>query len=106
MNKILTDLKILSSEKENSIVKNLTKQPPKEPRSVMPHTYTYAPKENASQQADLLFLPNDDGYKYLLVVVDIATRKVDAQQLKSKDSNDVKEALKKIYKRKILKTPF
>lgn len=104
MNKILTELKILKNEKENSVVKNLTKTPMKEPNDVMPHTN--APIENAVQQADLLFLPNDDGYKYLLVVVDIATRRVDAQPLKSKDSNEVKQAMQKILKRKILKTPL
>jgi hypothetical protein len=104
MDKILSDLKILSNERENNIVKNLTQQPPKEPRHVMPHTT--APIENAVQQADLLHLPNDDGYKYLLVIVDIATRKVDAEPLKSKESNEVKKATQKIYKRRILKSPL
>lgn len=104
MNKILTDLKILSNERDNSVVKNLTRIPPKEPRDVMPHTT--APIQNAVQQADILFLPNDDGYKYLLVVVDIATRRVDAEPLKSKESNEVKKALQKIYKRKVLKSPL
>lgn len=51
INKIFNDLKILS------------KQLLKEPKSVMP--YTNAPNENAFHQADLLFLPNDDGCKYL-----------------------------------------
>lgn len=104
MNKILTELKILKEEKENSLVKNLIKAPIKEPNSVMPHTN--APIENAVQQADLLFLPNDDGYKYLLVVVDIATRKVDAEALKSKESKEVKKAMERIYRRGILKTPL
>ena len=104
MNKIFTDLKILSNVRENSLTKNLTKTPLKEPNDVMPHTT--APKENAVQQADLLYLPNDDGYKYLLVVVDIATRKTDAEPLKTKDSSEVKKALQKIYKRKVLKEPL
>jgi hypothetical protein len=104
MNKILTDLKILSNERENSLVKNLTRQPLKEPRDVMPHTT--APIANAVQQADLLHLPNDDGYKYLLVVVDIATRRTDAEPLKTKESSEVQKALQKIYKRKILKQPL
>ena len=38
MNKILTDLKILSNVRENSLTKNLTKTPLKEPNDVMPHT--------------------------------------------------------------------
>ena len=36
MNKILTDLKILSNVRENSLTKNLTKTPLKEPNDVMP----------------------------------------------------------------------
>ena len=104
MNKILKDLKILIDENENSLVKNITKIPPREPNKVMPHTN--APVENAVQQADLLFLPNDDGYRYLLVVVDIATRKVDAEPLKTKEAIEVKKAMEKIYKRKTLKKPL
>jgi hypothetical protein len=61
--------------------------------------------EGAFQQADLLFLPEDQGYKYLLVCVDDSTRKVDAQPLKDKLSNNVVKAFKKIYSRKILKIP-
>jgi IS30 family transposase len=61
--------------------------------------------KNGSHQADLLFLPNDNGFKYCLVVVDLATRITDAQPLKNKTSKDVLEAMKKIYKGKYLKTP-
>jgi hypothetical protein len=70
----------------------------------MPHTTSGVP--NAVHQADLLFLPNDGGFRYLLVVVDIATRKCDAEPIKSKDSAVVKTALIAIYKRKILKHPL
>jgi hypothetical protein len=104
MNKILKDLKIVENENENNLVKNLTKVPKKEPANVMPHTF--APVKNATHQADLLHLPDDQGYKYLLVVVDIATRTVDAEPLKTKDSSLVKNALVKIYKRKYLNKPL
>ena len=102
MNKILDELK-LQDKDENSFLNNLTKIPTKEPRDVMP--YTYAIKAFVTDQADLLFLPNDNGYKYLLVIVDIATRTCDAEPLKSKDSESVKEALIKIFKRGIIKQP-
>jgi hypothetical protein len=69
----------------------------------MPHT-TATGKFN-TQQADLLYLPEDEGYKYLLVVVDIATRLCDAEPLKSKDAKSVAKAMQKIFKRKILKPP-
>jgi hypothetical protein len=69
----------------------------------MPH-YSSGEK-NARHQADLLYLPNDEGYLYLLVVVDIATRLIDAEPLKVRDSKTVRDAMKKIYNRKILKLP-
>eukprot|EP00732_Lithocolla_globosa_P001549 Lithocolla_globosa_v1_NODE_791_length_3276_cov_48.918348.p2 type:complete len:235 gc:universal NODE_791_length_3276_cov_48.918348:2379-3083(+) len=53
-------------------------------------------------QADLLFLPNDDNYKYTLTVTDVGTRKVDASPLKSKQSKDVIKGFEKIFKRKKL----
>lgn len=62
--------------------------------------------ENGVHQMDLLFLPHDRGYKYALVVVDLATRKTDARPLKSKTAIEVATALKDIYnKGKVLKTP-
>ena len=60
---------------------------------------------NQVHQADLLFLPDDDGYKYALVVVDDATRITDAEPIKAKTAADVLEGLKTIYQRSILKLP-
>jgi len=47
----------------------------------------------------------DCGYKYLLVVVNIATSMCDAEPIKYKYSFIVRDALKRIYERKILKIP-
>lgn len=63
------------------------------------------PAKNTVQQADVLYLPNDDGYKYLLVVVDNGSRKTDAEPLKSKEPKEVLKAFLKIFKRSILKQP-
>lgn len=52
-----------------------------------PHEFVAAP--DAVHQADVLFLPNDDGYKYLLVVVDVATRLTDAYPMKFKNQQSV-----------------
>jgi len=52
---------------------------------------------NNHHQIDLLYLPNDAGYKYALVVVDIGTRKMDAIQLKNKESKDVIKSLTELY---------
>lgn len=60
---------------------------------------------NHTIQADLLFLPNDKGFRYLLVVVDNGSRKTDAEPLKTKDSNTVLKAFKKIFERGVIKIP-
>ena len=68
-----------------------------------PHWTVYKP--NQIHQADLLFLPHDrvgrKTYKYVLVVVDIASRYKDAEPLTSKESREISEALKKIYSRRL-----
>jgi Integrase core domain len=65
----------------------------------------YGTKPNAVHQADLLFLPTDKGFKYLLVVVDVATKKIDALPLRTKSASTVKTAFVKIYNGKVLKMP-
>ena len=51
-------------------------------------------EENINLMADLLFLPTTkDGYKYLFVLVDLATNKFDAIPLKNKEAKTTKEAL-------------
>lgn len=52
---------------------------------------------NYRHEIDILYLPHDDGYKYLLVVVDVASRYICAKPLKEKSSSAVTEALKLIY---------
>ena len=60
---------------------------------------------NYWQMADTLYLPNDKGYMYALVVCDVGSRLVDAEPMKSRDSEDLKIAFRKIYKRHILSKP-
>ena len=74
---------------------------PKDLKELHHKAYT----KNAVQNADLLFLPNDQGYKYALVCVDIATRKIDAEPLKTKKPTEVLKALKKIWARGYLNKP-
>lgn len=56
-------------------------------------------------QVDLLFLPNDRGYRYALVAVDLNTRKTDAEPIKNKQPKEVVEAIKKIFNRGIVQKP-
>ena len=88
--------------KVNKLLNNLLKKPKKDSGNNMPHFIVEGP--NISQQADLLFLPNDDGFKYSLVVTDIYNSKTDAEPLKNKSAEDVKKAFETIYKRGILKS--
>jgi hypothetical protein len=57
-------------------------------------------------QADLIFLPNDNGFRYALVIVDNGSRKTDAEPIKNKDGATIKKAFETIYrKRNILSFP-
>lgn len=60
---------------------------------------------NSAHQADLLFLPNDNGFKYALTVIDIASRYKEARPLKSKLSEHVAAAFSDIYNHGPLKFP-
>jgi len=54
---------------------------------------------NELHHADLLYLPEDNGYRYALVVVDAATRYKQVEPLRSKDSTEVAEAFERMYGR-------
>lgn len=85
------------------MIKNLLKPVKKDKKKNIPHTDVRT--INAVHQADILYLPSDNGYKYVLVVADLATRLFDAEPLRKKDSNTVLKAFKKIYNRNILNLP-
>ena len=67
--------------------------------------YSRIEKDNTNM-CDLLYLPDDDGYKYALVVVDVGSRLCDAQPMKNRMAKTTLEAIKAIYKRGILSMPF
>lgn len=82
---------------------NLYKVPKKDKGPNMPRFNVPIP--NAVHQADLLFMPHDKGFKYALVVVDACNSVTDAEPLKNKNAETVKDAFVKIYARTILKMP-
>ena len=61
---------------------------------------------NYWQMADTLFLPNDKGYIYCLVVADVGSRLCDAEPMQNKDDSTILKAFQVIYKRGILKKPI
>ena len=89
--------------KDKQEINNLFKIPKKEKRLDMPRFYNF--EEDHTHMMDILYLPDDNGYKYCLVVMDIATNKIDAQPLKKIGSSDIVKGIKDIYKRKILNKP-
>ena len=98
--------KIIKSKqpnKDTTELESLFKQPKSEKKDEVPKFLVYTP--NYAHQADILFLPSDNGYKYALVVVDDHSKKCDAVPLKSKDADTVLRAIIKIYNRGIIKTP-
>jgi hypothetical protein len=94
----------LKSNKQTEL-KSLYKKPMPETRDDMPVSQVF--KKNIFHQADVLYLPEDKNFKYLLVVVDLYDRSVDAEPLKDilSKENDVLQGFKKIYSRKYLKLP-
>ena len=106
MNEFFKDLLTNKKHKIDKPKTTLDKlyEKPKDDKDVEAGKFPY-PKPNFWQQCDLLFLPNDKGFTYCLVVVDIGSRQVDAEPLQSKNSVDVLKALNTIWKRKILNVP-
>ena len=87
--------------------------PKKEPTKLAPHFYNF--QEDNTHQADILFLPHDKigkkVYAYALIIVDVATGDTDGEPLllhegwNGPTSEDVSDAIVKIYKRAILSKP-
>eukprot|EP01033_Poteriospumella_lacustris_P024927 gene24927-gene21955 len=70
----------------------------------MPITQVF--NKNVYHQADILYMPEDNGYKYALVVVDLYDGTLDAEPLKVRDNTTIIKAFQKIYSRKYLNYPL
>ena len=88
---------------DNEMLRNLYKKPKKETGLNKPRFQPV--KEGYTHQADLLYMPMDHGFRYVMVVVDIGSRKVDAEPIKNKRNETVLKAFQKIYGRNILNLP-
>ena len=101
--------------KQRQEIYNLFKKQATESQQESPHFYNF--KKDDTHQADTLFLPNDDGYAYALVVTDVSTGLTDAEPMelnnetawKGPSEEQAIEAIRTIYNRKgehsILKPP-
>jgi len=88
---------------KGELLYQLYKTPQKDKGENMPHMVPVPP--NTIQQADILYLPEDDGYKYGLTVVDTGSRLTDVEPMKERTSENTLKAIQAIYKRGILKMP-
>jgi hypothetical protein len=88
---------------KDNVLDQLYKQPPKDING--DNTVFTRTSPNYFQYLDLLYLPNDKGFIYCLVITDQGSRLVDCEPLKDRKSSDIVKALETIYKRKILLKP-
>ena len=56
--------------------------------------------------SDIIFLPTSNGYKYLLVMVDLATDAFDIEPLKNKNAHETLIGMKKMFARNHIKKPY
>lgn len=64
-------------------------------------------KQDYNFMADVLFLPHaDNGYRYLLVMVDLANNEFDIEEMRNKESDTILKAAKNIWRRGLLKQPY
>jgi hypothetical protein len=98
----ITDL-LNGKKRKTKIIDQLYKIPVKDKNGDAPTFDHITP--GYIQQADLLYLPNDKGYIYALVITDQGSRLVDAEPLKDRKVTDILTALKIIYARNILSKP-
>lgn len=86
----------------NSVVKDLYKQPIKE----LDYPHITVPEEGWFEEIDILHLPSDKGYKYALNVVDVYNSSCDGIPLKSKEMKNLCHELLQMYENSLyLKFP-
>jgi len=94
---------IKKNAKANTELNQLYKKPQPEIGEQMPSNQVFT--KDVYYQADVLYMPEDKGFKFVLVCIDLYDGSLDAEPIKKVDSENVIEAFKKIFKRKYLKYP-
>lgn len=94
---------IKKNSKANTELNALYKKPLPETGINMPKSQVF--HKDIYYQADILYLPEDEGYKYLLVCVDLYDGSLDAEPVKELKPDDIIKAFKEIFKRNYLKFP-
>lgn len=79
------------------LLNNTTRQLYTQPKKQKVFGKINVPEEGYHQQIDILYLPNDNGFKYLLTIVDVFDSKCDAIALKTLDMDNITHALQHLY---------
>ena len=96
MNKILQDLRI-----DETYTKSV-----KRPKHFTKVKHNIPLIANYNFMSDIIFLPTSKGFKYLLVMVDLATDAFDIEPQKTKSSNETLESMKTMFTRNHIKKPY
>ena len=91
--------------KKQDLIRELTENKKMEPEVKTSHKLDINGYKFKRIQMDLLYLPSDNGYKYLLVAVDNFSGLTDAIPLKYRNSLSVRKGIEKIFKNGILEKP-
>jgi hypothetical protein len=94
---------IKQNASKNSELNQLYKKPIPESKSQTPQAQIF--EKDIFYQGDVLYLPEDKGFKYCLVCVDMYDGTIDAEPIKEIDSTNVIKAFKVIFRRRYLNYP-
>lgn len=91
---------LLKKNKKTSELSTLYRHPVAEKRIHTPQTQVF--DKDIYHQADILYMPQDNGYKYILSVIDLYDGSCASVALKERDNKTVINAFQKIYAGKYL----
>jgi hypothetical protein len=95
---------VKKNSKANTELNQLYKKPIPETNKQMPTNQVFV--KDIYYQADVMYMPEDKGFKYMLVCVDMYDGTVDAEPMKEVNSSNVIKAFKEIFKRPYLNYPI
>lgn len=82
------------NKNEQLLLKSLYKKTPKE----TPANHSIVYKPNKVHEIDILYVPEDNGYKYILSVVDVNNSLFEARGLKTRNKVEIIDKLNDIYR--------
>ena len=104
MDKIYKDMNLVVNETDDNFLTNIYRKIKLPKRKYRARISVHKPGN--VYQSDILYLPNDNSYKYLLCVVDLNDNAYDCEPLKNRDTKTVKKAFQSIFSRRFIKMPM